>query len=91
MKYELVVKAEAIEDMTRAFFWYENKRTGLGEEFIEEVEGFFDRIAQSPRHFKSHRYQRIAVMHRFPYKIVFEIESEAVIVYAIYHDKQDKN
>lgn len=38
MKYKLLVKAEAIQDMTEAFHWYENKLTGLGSEFLDEVE-----------------------------------------------------
>lgn len=85
----LVVKAEAIQDMADAFSWYEQKRLGLGTEFLDEVEEFFDRIIQNPDRYQSHRNQRIAVLHRFPYKIVYEAEKETVIVYAVYHDKRN--
>jgi toxin ParE1/3/4 len=89
MKYRLFVKAEAITDMKEAFDWYENKRTGLGSEFLDEVGEYYDRIAQNPEHYQSHRNQRVAVMHRFPFKIVYEIESEmTIVVYAIYHNKR---
>ena len=89
MKYKLLVKAEAMHDMTEAFDWYENKRTGLGAEFLDEVDEFYDRITQNLEHYQSHRDQRIAVMHRFPYKIVYEIEHETIVVYAVYHDKRN--
>jgi hypothetical protein len=46
MKHTLLVKAEAIKDMSEAFDWYETKRTGLGTEFLNEAEEFFDRIKQ---------------------------------------------
>lgn len=89
MKYKLLVKTEAIHDMTEAFDWYENKRTGLGAEFLDEVGECYDRITQNPEHYKPHRDQRIAVMHRFPYKIVYEIERETIVVYAVYHNKRN--
>ncbi len=90
MKYKLLVKAEAIQDMTEAFEWYENKRMGLGSEFLNEVDDYFDRIAQNPEHYQSYRTQRVAVMHRFPYKIAYEIEQEeTIVVYAVYHHKRN--
>lgn len=90
MKYKLLVKAEAIQDMTEAFEWYENKRKGLGSEFLEEVNDYFEGITQNPQLYKSYRNQRVAVMHRFPYKIVYEIEhEESIVVYAVYHDKRN--
>lgn len=90
MKYKLFVKAEAIQDMTVAFDWYENKRTGLGSEFLDEVNEYYNRISQKPEHYQSYRNQRIAVMQRFPYKIVYEVEQEdTIVVYAVYHDKRN--
>lgn len=90
MKFKLSVKAEAIQDMTEAFDWYENKRTGLGSEFLDELNEYFNRITHNPEHYQSYRNQRVAVMYRFPYKIVYEIEQEGmVVVYAVYHDKRN--
>jgi plasmid stabilization system protein ParE len=88
VKFTLFVKAEAIQDMKEAFDWYENKRTGLGTEFLNEVDEFFNRITQNPEHYQSYRNQRVAVMHRFPFKIVYEVERETIVVYAVYHDKR---
>ena len=89
MKYKLLVKAEAIQDMTEAFEWYENKRTGLGVEFLDEAEACYNRITQNPEHYQSHRNQHIAIMHRFSYKIVYEVEEEIIVVYGVYHDKRN--
>ena len=41
MTFTLLVKAHAVEDISEAFTWYEQKRTGLGVEFLNEVEEVF--------------------------------------------------
>ena len=89
MSYQLQIKIEAIADMTQAFNWYEDQLKGLGTQFLNEVDLYFDRIVKNPMQYKSFRYERIAIMHRFPYKIVYEIEKELIIVYAIYHNKRN--
>ena len=88
MTHKLSVKSEALQDMTAGFDWYENKRSGLGIEFLDEVDEFFERITQNPEQYQTHQGQRVAVMHRFPYKIVYEIEQETIVVYAVYHDRR---
>jgi mRNA-degrading endonuclease RelE of RelBE toxin-antitoxin system len=89
MKFTLLIKAEAIQDMSEAFEWYETKRTGLGTEFLNETEELINLITRNPEHYQSHRNQRVAVMHRFPFRIVYEIEKETIVVYAVYHDKRN--
>jgi plasmid stabilization system protein ParE len=55
------------------------------------VDEYYDRIAQNPEYYQSPRNQRVAVMQRFPFKIVYEIKQEEkrIIVYAVYHDKRN--
>ena len=90
MTYGLTVKAEAVLDIIEAFDWYEGKRTGLGTEFLDELEKYYDKITHTPGHYPLYlAEQRIAVMHRFPYKIVFEVELDTIVVYAVYHYKRD--
>lgn len=33
MKYKVIVRPEAEDDLKEAFSWYEDKRTGLGYDF----------------------------------------------------------
>jgi hypothetical protein len=89
MGHSLVFKEEAIQDIAEAFDWYQNKRIGLGVEFLNEVEDFCIRITQNPEQYPKHKDQRIAVLHQFPYKMIFEIEIDVIVIYAVYHDKRD--
>lgn len=88
MKFTLFLKEEAVQDLTEAFDWYEYKQSGLGAEFLTEVDAFFERILENPTRYQYYRSQRIAIMNRFPFKIVYEVEQESIFVYAIYHDKR---
>lgn len=38
MRYELVIRPEAEHDLREAFIWYEDKRSGLGYDFLLQVE-----------------------------------------------------
>ena len=89
MIFKLLIKDEAIQDMLEAFDWYESKQAGLETEFLNEVDEYQNRISQNPQQYQIHKSQHIAVMHRFPFKIVYEIEGETIVVYAVYHDKRN--
>lgn len=48
MSFEIVIQSEAILDIQEAFEWYEEQESGLGFEFIEEIEsGYLYIILQS--------------------------------------------
>jgi hypothetical protein len=44
MSYNLSIRLEAIVDIKSAYDWYEDKRIGLGEEFILEIEECYNPI-----------------------------------------------
>ena len=44
MAAELVVAPEAELDLTEAYLWYESRRMGLGEEFLNAVDASMERI-----------------------------------------------
>ena len=78
--------------------WYEEKRPGLGEDFLKELESAYLRVEDHP-----HRYARLTVpsmkdrefrrllLRRFPYKVIYEIRSEVVVVLAVAHGRRRPN
>ena len=44
MKYNLIIKEEANQEIIDSYLYYENKSIGLGEKFLENLEIYFDRI-----------------------------------------------
>jgi hypothetical protein len=72
---ELPFRNEANLETTKAHLYEESKRTGLGEEFLEHPDTYFERIITNPKHFPQKRKPyREAFMKRFRYLIVYEIK-----------------
>ena len=52
MKYKLIIKTKAELDILKLFNWYENKKIGLGSEFLEEIEKKLNLITKDPLHYQ---------------------------------------
>lgn len=89
MSVALVVQPEAEADLDEAFRWYEARREGLGEEFLEEVDRAFARVAEQPlRYAPVHRDARRAPLRRFPYAAFYVARGERLFVLAVLHQRR---
>lgn len=48
MSYVLEFKEEANLDIIEAYHYYEENRKGLGDEFLEHLDTYFERITENP-------------------------------------------
>ncbi|PJB11369.1 MAG: plasmid stabilization system [Flavobacteriales bacterium CG_4_9_14_3_um_filter_40_17] len=86
MAYDLEVKDEANLEIIEAYLYYEEKRIGLGEEFLEHLGTYVDRITANPEHFPQKRKPyREAFIKRFPFVVIYEISKRKVIVYSVFN------
>ena len=78
-------------DVTDAYRWYEEERSGLGDEFLAALDDRLDAIRDAPDGYEllKEGYRR-ALLGRFPYSIVFEASAARVVVYAVPHNKRDE-
>ena len=49
MKYYLYLKEEALADITEIANWYNEKRSGLGKEFLDELELCIKKTKTNPQ------------------------------------------
>jgi plasmid stabilization system protein ParE len=90
MAVRLVLAAEVEQDITEAFAWYEDQRSGLGEEFLASVEAALAAIRRDPElHATVHENYRRGFVRRFPYGIFYEYSARTVTVYCIIHAARD--
>lgn len=93
MRVEL--HADARTELRSAALWYEERREGLGDEFVTEVSSALDRIRQAPesypawpgladRTFPIRRF----ILQQFPYVLAFERPDDHILVLAIAHAKR---
>jgi len=91
----LELHPEARIELRRAAVWYDERRSGLGDEFVAEVSAALDRIADVPESYPPWPRTRAAApmirkapIHRFPYVIAFERHEQHVLVLAVAHAKR---
>ena len=90
--HNLVVKEEASQEIVNAYRWYENITEGLGERFLNALEGCFNTIDINPTTYqKIYKHQRQAIVKMFPFVVMYEIEDNNIIVYAVFNTNQNPN
>ncbi len=90
MSLPVVLREEAEQEFDEAFDYYEARRTGLGVDFVEEVQQVLDRIAVLPRlHAVVLADIRKAVVRRFPYCVFYRCEDDRIEVVAVFHSSRD--
>ena len=92
MKYDIVFHPEAQKEYLEACYWYDQNLIGLGNIFKFFVLDQIDLILTSPESYPvKRRNYRESNVHKFPYTIVYSIDSkeQIITVSAIYHTSRD--
>ena len=80
----------AKEEFLAAIDFYNESVPGLGAEFAAEIEAAVDRVEAFPKmwpevSFEIHR----CLDRRFPYALLYAIEKDQIMIYAVMHTKRD--
>jgi toxin ParE1/3/4 len=76
----LILRPTAEAEVEEAFRWYEERRRGLGVEFLAAVEVVLETIVESPERFPEvYRQARQALLRRFPYGVYFLIQADGSV------------
>ena len=89
MKFTILHEAEL--EAAEAAAWYDDQRSGLGDEFLDELAEAFAEISGTPQECSrletysgTHEVRRY-VLDRFPYLVVFVCRSEETLIVAVPH------
>ncbi|ELS01037.1 plasmid stabilization system protein [Xenococcus sp. PCC 7305] len=90
MKY--VFHPEALTEYSEAVQYYAQQNINLGQKFIDEVESAVYRLRDSPKLYPTIDGDiRRCLTHKFPYAILYTIESDFILILAVMHCKQKPN
>lgn len=90
MKRPVIIRPRAEADLQAAKQWYEERREGLGVELVLAARRALRVLRENPeRHPLYYRDFRRVLLGRFPYKVLYRIEGERIIVFRVLHTKQD--
>jgi plasmid stabilization system protein ParE len=89
VKYKVIVSPEAEDDLKKTFFWYEDKRPGLGYDFLLQIDAGINYLNRNPKIYPTEfKGTRKHIIKRFPYKIIYLIEEEKIIIIAVIHGRR---
>jgi len=87
---KLQVRLAALQDMEDAHAWYESQRPGLGEEFLRAVDQVMTAVSEHPLRFRALVLDtRQALVRRFPYRVLYRVFGDQVVVVACFHARRD--
>lgn len=90
MSQPLKLLPAAASDLSEARDWYEQRRQGLGREFVLEVDKTLDSVSVNPNaHAAGYHLVRQALVDRFPYIVFYRIAEREIEVLAILHAKRN--
>jgi len=90
MTLPLTFRPEVQKEIDSAYTWYEQRRIGLGDEFMDVLRDHLESIQQNPELYaKLYRSVRASLLQRFPYVVYFRVESDQIRVIGIQHGRQN--
>lgn len=90
MKYDLIIKEEALADIQSGYDYYEDRKKGLGLRFVDNLDDCFERLKLYPYHHQIRRKPyREALLKVFPYLVIYEIEDENIIFFAVFNTSRN--
>ena len=82
----LDILAVAQQELEDAVMFYEVAQTGLGRRFQTEIRHALTRIKRFPTMWSIERGEvRKCVVHKFPYKILYAVHGQRIVILAIAH------
>lgn len=90
MPYKIEIRPLAVTEIFEAYDWYEEQRSGLGMEFLDELESFYSILYDNPNTYSYYEKPvREGKIKRFPYLVVYEVIENSIIIYSVFMSRQD--
>jgi toxin ParE1/3/4 len=91
MGFSVSFKPIALIDIDEIVAWYEGQVKGLGKKFLESLTLTLDIVKSNPQIYQMIKPPvRRALVKDFPYKVLFFIEQEIVVVIGVIHFRRGK-
>jgi len=92
MSYRVVLLPRARKELLDAWDWYDNRWTGLGDRFMNEVEKRLQQIEKTPERYKERKKGfRETKVKVFPYLIIYRLQKrkQLIAVSSIFHTSRN--
>jgi plasmid stabilization system protein ParE len=81
----------ALAEILESAEFYEERVSGLGADFLDEVDAAIDRILQFPEAWgRLGANYRKCNLRRFPYSVIYSIQSdEEIVIVSVFHQSRE--
>lgn len=93
MMYRIKISPKAKSDIKKAKSWYEDKKVGLGVDFVNNVIVQINQLQDNTvEHKIAFDTVRRVFIRRFPYSVYYERleDKNIIIIVAVLHEKQER-
>jgi plasmid stabilization system protein ParE len=91
MEYKVEFFHGAETDLTDITNWYAQFNAELVDDFLNRLDAALETIRANPLRFqKIYKNYRKLNLSRFPYKLIYRIEDQTIVVIAISNHKRDQ-
>ncbi|MBI4945897.1 MAG: type II toxin-antitoxin system RelE/ParE family toxin [Bacteroidetes bacterium] len=88
--YRIIITEKAEAEYENAYWYYEEKRSGLGASYEHETNLLLKTIKANPLLFqRKYKQYREALLKRFSYFIVYEIVFDVVVIHSFFHTSRN--
>jgi toxin ParE1/3/4 len=88
VSYRLEFRPQVEVDIVSAAGWYDSREPGLGAQFVRTLRDRVDELVSAPtpsRIRETARRIRWVFPKRFPYRIVYRVDEDVILVIAVIH------
>lgn len=91
MVFKIVVSRLAESEIDETIEFYENRRKGLGKQFLLYFKGYLKILKTNPELFpiKKVPFYRELPLKKFPFVIIYEVFQDKEIVYSVFHTSRN--
>ncbi|MDQ3101375.1 MAG: type II toxin-antitoxin system RelE/ParE family toxin [Bacteroidota bacterium] len=76
-------------EFTAVAIWYDKRKNGLGDRFLDELQKCFNSIRANPFRYQEQKDAfRHAYLNVFPYRIAYKVKGSDVFIYQVRHTSQ---
>lgn len=82
----IIFLSEAEQEMLEAAFYYQSKASGLGIDYLSEIERAVEAIEESPYTWPIlEGVLRRRLVRRFPFGVLYRIDLDEIVIVAVAH------
>lgn len=91
MGSKLFIEPEAQIEIEDAIEYYESQQNGLGLDFLNYLDGYFQTLTNNKATFAIKRKPKFRELplKKYPYIIVYEVYNNIVVVYSVFNTYQN--